>query len=1181
MRKVLVANRSEIAVRVFRAAHELGLRTVAVYTPEDVSALHRTKASEAYEIGGPGHPVRGYLDIDALLTVAKQAEADALHPGYGFLSESAVLAEACAAAGVTFVGPPPAVLRLTGDKVAARDAALAAGLPVLRASAPLPDGVGALEAAEAVGFPLFVKASAGGGGRGLRRVVHPADLADAVGSASREAAAAFGDGTVFLEQAVDRPRHIEVQVFADSYGNIIHLYERDCSVQRRHQKVVEIAPAPELDEAVRASICADAVRFARHVGYVNAGTVEFLLGADGTYTFMEMNPRIQVEHTVTEEVTGVDLVAAQLRVADGESLADLNLHQDRIALRGTAIQCRVTTEDPADGFRPDTGTISFYQSPGGPGVRLDGATYAGAEVSPYFDSLLVKLTTRGSTLEKAARRARRALDEFRIRGVRTNIEFLGRVLVDPGFLAGGVSTSFIDERPELLVPGRGTDRTSRMLARLAESTVNGLLRPAGVLVDPRTVLPELPLAPVGPGRVAFGPGALIGLRTTPGFGSPSGSSADSGTTASGGALGALTPASGLSLGLSVPKGSRQLLAELGPTGWAARLRAQETLAVTDTTLRDAHQSLLATRLRSFDILAAAPAFAALTPNLLSLEAWGGATYDVALRFLAEDPWERLAALRTSAPNMCIQMLLRGRNAVGYTPYPDDVVRAFVAEAAATGVDIFRVFDALNDMEQMRPAIDAVLATGTAIAEGTLCYTGDLSNPAEQIYTLDYYLRLAEQLVAAGVHVLAIKDMAGLLRPTAASTLVTALRERFDVPVHLHTHDTAGGQLATLLAAAAAGVDAVDACAAPMSGGTSQVNMSALVAATDHTPRATGIDLGALSSMEAYWEAVRDLYAPFEAGLRAPTGAVYRHEIPGGQLTNLRQQAIALGLGDRWPAVQEAYAVANDLLGKPIKVTPTSKVVGDLALFLVGGGVDVDLLREHPERFDLPASVLGYLAGELGTPPAGFAEPFRERALAGRHPEPPSAVLDDADTTELAGGSARRRAALSRLLFPGPWKDYLSAVETYGDTSVIPTEGYLYGLRPGVPFAVTLEPGVEIIVELETLSEPDDSALRTLYLRVNGQPRPVRVRDTSITATTAASRRADPSDPNQVGAGLPGIVTFVVGVGDTVTAGQKLAVVEAMKMEAAVTSPAAGTIAELVRASGDSVEVGDLLLTLRP
>ncbi|CAI7974845.1 MULTISPECIES: pyruvate carboxylase [unclassified Parafrankia] len=1127
MRKVLVANRSEIAVRVFRAAHELGLRTVAVYTPEDVSALHRTKASEAYELCEPGHPVRGYLDIDALLRVAKQADADTLHPGYGFLSESAVLAEACAAAGVTFVGPPPAVLRLTGDKVAARNAAIAAGLPVLRASEPLPDGVGAQEAAAEVGFPLFVKASAGGGGRGLRRVLRPEDLAEAVASASREAAAAFGDGTVFLEQAVERPRHVEVQVFADNYGNVIHLFERDCSVQRRHQKVVEIAPAPALDESTRDALCDAAVRFARHVGYVNAGTVEFLVGADGAFTFMEMNPRIQVEHTVTEEVTGVDIVAAQLRVAAGESLTDLNLTQDAIALRGTAIQCRVTTEDPSDGFRPDTGTITFYQSPGGPGVRLDGATYPGAEVSPYFDSLLVKLTARGSTLEKASRRARRALGEFRVRGVRTNIEFLGRLLEDPDFLAGGVTTSFIDERPGLVNALDDGDATSRMLARLAESTVNGHARPAGVaLTEPRTLLP--PLHPTD------------------------------------------TPAAG----------SRQLLTELGPAGWAADLRGRTALAVTDTTLRDAHQSLLATRLRSFDILAAAPALAELTPNLLSLECWGGATYDVALRFLAEDPWERLTAVRAAVPNICLQMLLRGRNAVGYTPYPDDVVRAFVAEAAAAGLDIFRIFDALNDIEQMRPAIAAVLETN-AVAEGTLCYTGDLTDPGERIYTLDYYLRLADQLVQAGVHVLAIKDMAGLLRPAAAHALVAALRERFDVPVHLHTHDTAGGQLATLIAANEAGVDAVDAAAAPMSGGTSQPNLSALVAATDHTPRATGIRLGALSAMESYWEAVRDLYSPFEAGLRAPTGAVYRHEIPGGQLTNLRQQAISLGLGDRWAQVTECYAIANDLLGKPIKVTPTSKVVGDLALFIAGGSVDVDRLREHPEEYDLPASVLGYLAGELGTPPAGFAEPFRERALAGRRPEPPAATLAAEDAAALAEPGAGRRAALSRLLFPGPWKDYRKAVATYGDSSVIPTEAFLFGLVPGRPASVMLEPGVEIIVTLETVGEPDSAGMRTLYLRVNGQPRPVRVRDNSIKATATAARRADPSDPTHVGAGLPGIVTFAVAAGDEIEKGQKLAVVEAMKMEAAVTSPAAGKIAELVRSSGESVEVGDLLLILRP
>ncbi|ADP84757.1 pyruvate carboxylase [Pseudofrankia inefficax] len=1126
MHKVLVANRSEIAVRVFRAAHELGLRTVAVYTPEDVSSLHRTKGSEAYELGGPGHPVRGYLDIDELLRVAKHAEVDALHPGYGFLSESAALAEACGAAGITFVGPPPAVLRLTGDKVAARDAAIAAGLPVLRASAPLPNGDGAVAAAEEVGFPLFVKASAGGGGRGLRRVARAADLPDAVGSAVREAAAAFGDGTVFLEQAVDRPRHIEVQVLGDSTGAVVHLFERDCSVQRRHQKVVEIAPAPALDPEVRDGLCDAAVRFAKHVGYVNAGTVEFLVGADGRYTFMEMNPRIQVEHTVTEEVTGVDLVGAQLRIAAGETLADLNLSQDTISLRGMAIQCRVTTEDPAQDFRPDTGTISYYQSPGGPGVRLDGATYAGAEISPYFDSLLVKLTCRGVSLEKASRRARRALREFRIRGVRTNIEFLARLLADESFLAGGVTTSFIDERPWLLAGDGGADKTSRMLARLAHATVNGYKRPAtAAFTDPRKLLPALPTADA--------------------------------------------PAAG----------SRQLLVEVGPTEWARRLRAQERLAVTDTTLRDAHQSLLATRLRSFDILAAAPSFARLTPNLLSLECWGGATYDVALRFLSEDPWERLAALREAAPNICLQMLLRGKNAVGYTPYPDEVVRAFVSEAAATGIDLFRIFDALNDMEQMRPAIEAVVNTTGALAEGTLCYTGDLTDPAEQIYTLDYYLRLADQLVEAGSHLLAIKDMAGLLRPAAATKLVTALRERFDVPVHLHTHDTAGGQLATLLAAVNAGVDAVDTAAAAMSGGTSQPNMSALVAATDHTDRATGISLAALSSLEAYWEAVRDLYAPFEAGLRAPTGAVYRHEIPGGQLTNLRQQAISLGLGDRWADVTECYAIANELLGKPIKVTPTSKVVGDLALFIASGNIDPAVLRAEPEKFDLPASVLGYLAGELGTPPAGFAEPFRERALAGRRPAPPKAELEADDRAALAGDG--RRAALSRLLFPGPWRDYEKAVELYGDSSVIPTEAFLYGLRPGEQVSVFLEPGVEIIVELETIGDADRSGVRTLYLRVNGQPRPIRVRDESITSVSAAARRADPNDPTQIGASLPGIVTFSIKVGDTIDKGTKLAVVEAMKMEAAVTSPVAGTVAELAHESGDSVEVGDLLAIIKP
>ncbi|MCU1693670.1 MAG: pyruvate carboxylase [Frankiales bacterium] len=1120
MRKLLVANRGEIAVRIVRAAHELGLATVAVYTPEDREALHRTKAGEAYQLGEPGHPVRGYLDVEELLRVARACGADALHPGYGFLSESAVLAAACAEAGITFVGPPADVLRLTGDKVSARDAAVRAGLPVLRASGPLPQGRGALEAAQDIGFPVFVKAAAGGGGRGLRVVTDPGALQDAVDSAQREAEAAFGDGTIFLEQAVTAPRHIEVQVLGDATGDVVHLFERDCSVQRRHQKVVELAPAPHLAEETRTGLCEAGVAFARSVGYVNAGTVEFLVDRDGSFTFMEMNPRIQVEHTVTEEVTGIDLVGSQLRIAAGETLRDLGLVQETISVRGAAVQCRITTEDPSDDFRPDTGTITSYQSPGGPGVRLDGAVYAGAEVTPYFDSLLVKLTTRGPDHRTAAGRARRALWEFRVRGVKTNAEFLYRLLADPDFLDGGITTGFLSERPELTGEPVVTDATTLLLDALADATVNGLPRAAVSLRDPRTVLPPLP---------------------------------EPATT-----------------------GSRDLLDELGPAGWAAALRAQTQVAVTDTTLRDAHQSLIATRLRTHDAVTAAPALARLLPGLLSLECWGGATYDVALRFLHEDPWDRLAQLREAAPHLCTQMLLRGRNAVGYTPYPVEVVQAFVAEAATTGIDVFRVFDALNDLEQMRPALQAVQDAGK-VAEGTLCYTGDLLDPAEDLYTLDYYLRLAEGLVEAGSHVLAVKDMAGLLRPAAAARLVTALRERFDAPVHLHTHDTAGGQLATLMAAIAAGVDAVDCAAAPFSGGTSQVNMSALVAATDHTERTTGLDLAALSAMEPFWESVRDLYAPFESGLRAPTGTVYRHEIPGGQLTNLRQQAIGLGLGDRWPEVQELYAVANDLLGKPIKVTPTSKVVGDLALFLASNDVDPDALREDPASFDLPDSVLGYLGGELGAPPAGFPEPFRSKAVEGRPVVGGEVPLTAEQRDALQGED--RQAALSRLLFPKPYEEYEQSLVRHGDVSVVPTEAFWSGLQTGEQVSIELRHGVQVLVELETVGEIDDDGLRTLHLRVDGEPRPVTVRDRSVETTRTRGRRADPASPGHVGAGLTGVVLVKVAVGETVTKGQPLATIEAMKMESTVTAPVDGTVQELAVSDGDQVDAGDLLVVL--
>ncbi|HCJ47738.1 MAG TPA: pyruvate carboxylase, partial [Microbacterium sp.] len=925
-RKILVANRGEIAIRAFRAAYELGARTVAVFPYEDRYSLHRLKADEAYQIGEVGHPVRAYLDVDEIIRVALESGADAIYPGYGFLSENPELSAKAAANGIAFIGPSATVLEMAGNKVTAKQHAIAAGVPVLR-STDASDDVDALVAqAEDIGFPIFVKAVAGGGGRGMRRVENRDALPPALSEAMREAGSAFGDARVFLEQAVQRPRHVEVQILADKNGHTVHLFERDCSVQRRHQKVVEIAPAPNLADEVRSALHGYAVAFATSIGYENAGTVEFLLETAGPRTgevvFIEMNPRIQVEHTVTEEVTDVDLVQSQMRIASGESLADLGLQQENIHLRGAALQCRITTEDPAQGFRPDTGKITTYRSPGGAGIRLDGGTTAaGSQISPHFDSMLSKLTCRGRDFASAVRRSRRALAEFRIRGVSTNIPFLQRVLDDPAFVAGDLSTAFIDERPELVNGRESKDRGSKIVSWLADVTVN---RPHGespVRSDPGAKLPTLDLTS--------------------------------------------TPAAG----------SRQRAQELGPQRFAEALRAQSALAVTETTFRDAHQSLLATRVRTKDLARVAPYVARLTPELLSVEAWGGATYDVALRFLGEDPWERLDALRAALPNVAIQMLLRGRNTVGYTPYPTKVTDAFVAEAAASGVDIFRIFDALNDVDQMRPAVDAVLGTGSAVAEVAVCYTGNLLDPAEDLYTLDYYLRLAEQIVDSGAHILAIKDMAGLLRPAAAAKLVRALRERFDVPVHVHTHDTAGGQLATLLAAGAAGADAVDAAAAPMSGTTSQPSLSALVAALADTERDTGLDLDAVSDLEPYWEAVRNLYAPFESGLPGPTGRVYHHEIPGGQLSNLRQQAIALGLAEDFELIEDMYAAANRILGRVPKVTPSSKVVGDLALHLAAVKADPADFEANPEKYDVPDSVVGFMAGELGDLPGGWPEPF--------------------------------------------------------------------------------------------------------------------------------------------------------------------------------------------------------------
>ena len=1132
-KKILVANRGEIAVRAFRAAYELGAKTVAVFPYEDRNSTHRLKADESYQIGTVGHPVRAYLDVSEIIRVAKESGADAIYPGYGFLSENPELAEAAKANGITFIGPSSDVLEMAGNKVIAKEAAIRAGVPVLK-STQSSDNVDELVGqADGIGFPIFVKAVAGGGGRGMRRVAKKEDLKAALVEASREAESSFGDARVFLEQAVIRPRHIEVQILADTFGNVVHLFERDCSVQRRNQKVVEIAPAPLIDEQLRTTLYRDAVAFAQTIGYQNAGTVEFLIDTvgdnAGKHVFIEMNPRIQVEHTVSEEITDIDLVQSQMRIASGESLVDLGLTQDKISRHGFAIQCRITTEDPGANFRPDTGKITTYRSPGGAGIRLDGGTVStGAEVSPHFDSLLVKLIARGRDFKSAVNRSERALAEFRIRGVSTNIAFLQAVLADPSFQAGDLSTAFIDERPELFTAAPSQDRGTKIMTWLADVTVNQPNGPRGQHLSPSKKLPK------------------IDLSQPP------------------------TP------------GSRQRLQQLGPKGFAAELRAQTAVAVTDTTFRDAHQSLLATRVRARDLVQVAPHVARLTPQLLSVEAWGGATYDVALRFLGEDPWERLEALRAAVPNICLQMLLRGRNTVGYTPYPQEVTEAFIKEAAATGIDIFRIFDALNDVEQMRPAIEAVLRTETAIAEVGLCYTADLLDPKETLYTLDYYLTLAEKMVAAGAHIIAIKDMAGLLRPAAAEKLVTALRERFDVPVHLHTHDTAGGQLATLMAAINAGVDAVDVASAPMAGTTSQPSASALIAALENTERDAGISLSAVTALEPYWQAVRSVYAPFESGLPGPTGRVYQHEIPGGQLSNLRQQAIALGLANQFEKVEDMYAAANRILGRPTKVTPSSKVVGDLALHLVAVGADPDDFAENPQNYDIPDSVVGFMAGELGDLPGGWPEPFRTKVLQGKNIKFGITPVSSEDLSALeAADNKLRRSTLNRLLFAGPTAEFKKFRETYGRLDQVDTVDYLYGLEQGAEHVVEISRGVQLYVGLEAIGSPDPKGFRTVMTTLNGQLRPINIRDRKIAVDIIQAEKADAANLNHVAAPFAGVVTLQTVEGARVEIGQAVATIEAMKMEASITASIAGVVRRLAIARTQSVEAGDLILVVEP
>lgn len=1130
-KKILVANRGEIAVRAFRAAFETGARTVAVYPFEDRNSVHRLKADEAYEISAEGSPVRAYLSVSEMIRVAKESGADAIYPGYGFLSENPDLAREAADNGIAFVGPRAEILELAGDKVNAKAAAIRANVPVL-ASTDATSDVSLLKSqADGIGFPLYVKAVAGGGGRGMRKIDSQESFVESVEAAMREAEGAFGDARVFLEQAVIRPRHIEVQILADLHGNIIHLHERDCSIQRRNQKVIEIAPAPKLDDALRQQLFVDAVAFAKEIGYQNAGTVEFLIETSGPNTgkhvFIEMNPRIQVEHTVTEEITDVDLVQSQLRIAAGATLEELGLRQADIKPHGFALQCRITTEDPVAGFRPDTGKITTYRSPGGAGIRLDGGTVTtGAEVSPHFDSMLVKLVTRGRDFHSAVERGKRALAEFRIRGVATNINFLQAVLADETFASGELSTHFIDERPELFQAKVSRDRGTKLVQWLAEVTVNKPYGTRDGKVDPEHKLPVFDIE---------------------------------------------APA---------PEGSRQLLAQLGPDGFAKWMREQNRVLVTDTTFRDAHQSLLATRVRGRDLVAAAPYVARLTPELLSVEAWGGATYDVALRFLGEDPWRRLERLREALPNVCIQMLLRGRNTVGYTPYPEQVTRSFIREAARTGIDIFRIFDALNDVSQMAPAIRSVREDTGALAEVGMSFTGNLADPNEKLYTLDYYLRLAEQVVEAGAHVIAIKDMAGLLRPAAAKMLVTGLRERFDLPVQLHTHDTAGGQLATLLAAVEAGVDAVDVASAPMAGTTSQPSLSALVAALANTERDTELSLDAVTDLEPYWEAVRKVYAPFESGLPGPTGRVYRHEIPGGQLSNLRQQAISLGIGHRFELVEEMYAAANEILGRPPKVTPSSKVVGDLALHLVAVGADPKDFEENPQNYDVPDSVIGFMAGELGDLPFGWPEPFRTKVLAGKTVNIEVAPLAAADQVALESKNhAEVRSTLNRLLFPGPTKEFERIRANYGDLDNVSTLDYLYGLEGETEHVVELRKGLQLFVGLEAIGEADGKGLRNVMTKLNGQLRPVTVRDHSIQITAVSAEKADISNPGHAAAPFTGVVTLKVEVGQSVSVGEVIASIEAMKMEASITAAVSGKIVRLGIKVPTPVQGGDLIAVI--
>jgi len=1140
-KKLLVANRSEIAIRVFRAATELGLRTVAVYAQEDRLSMHRFKADEAYQVGEGKGPVGAYLDIEGIIGLAKEHAVDMIHPGYGFLSENAEFAGACAAAGITFVGPDASLLEMMGDKTAARALAQKLGVPTLPGTEdPVADRREALKIARKIGFPLMIKAAFGGGGRGMRVVAAEGDLAPLLDEARGEAGRAFGNPAVFLEKYIPRAKHIEVQVLGDRHGGVLHLHERDCSVQRRHQKVVEVAPSIGLDGRVRDELCDAAVRMAKAIGYNNAGTIEFLYDIDRSdWFFIEMNPRIQVEHTVTEQITGIDLVRSQILVAAGARLHGPELAlpaQADVPRNGFAIQCRVTTEDPANKFMPNYGKLITYRSAAGFGIRLDsGMGTTGSVITPFYDSLLVKITASGQTFPIALQRTQRALREFRIRGVKTNIPFLENVIQNATFASGKATTTLIDSTPSLFDFKPRRDRATKLLAFLADVVVNG---------NPQAKGQKVSVTPPPAPRPAYD------HRETP------------------------------------PAGSRQLLIELGPEKFAAWVRSRKPLLFTDTTFRDAHQSLLATRVRTYDMLMVADAVARRTPGLFSVEMWGGATFDASMRFLREDPWERLRELRKRIPNICFQMLLRGSNAVGYSNYPPNVVKGFIRHAAGSGMDIFRIFDSLNDLPNMRAAMEAVRTVTTSVCEGAVCYTGDILDPRRTKYSLKYYIGLARELEKMGAHILAVKDMAGLCRPFAARALIKALREEVALPVHFHTHDTSGVNAASVLLAAEAGADIVDAAVSSMSGSTSQPNLNSLVAALEHTPRASGLDLQALDEFADYWEQVRTFYAPFDTSPRTGSAGVYLHEMPGGQFTNLKEQAASMGLAHRWPEIARCYAEVNTLLGDIVKVTPSSKVVGDMALFLFTRGIrPADVVNLEPGT-PFPESVKDMLAGGLGHPIGGWPEAVVSAVLGTSRPKAARAPKVDlaAVRSDLAAKLKHAPdddALFSHLMYPDVFAEFSKFARDFGDVSFLPTPAFFFGLKPGEEITVDIEEGKTLFIKLINIGSADKDGRRIISFELNGMPREATATDRSVQVKTKARAKANPANPLEVGAPIPGMITAVgPGNGARVSKGDKLLTLEAMKMQTTLYAPDDGVIEEILAGVGDAVDGGDLLVRFR-